>query len=113
MVLMQPEGGQLQADDARGVRVTLDYASRPPRRRHSLWSCGALVVGLMTVGWLYFVQVGHPHLHEGGPVWGAMFENAWWPGTVGLVLAVVGLFQKRRKCTLSIVAIIVIVLAYW
>ena len=48
----------------------------------------------------------------GGPFWEALWDNASWPGGIGFTLAVVGLIQNSRKRILSIVAIIVIVLAY-
>jgi hypothetical protein len=69
-------------------------------------------MALVTVAWLYYVQFERPRYHMGGPFWEALWDNAGWPGGIGLVLAVVGLIQTSRKRVLSIVAIVIIVLAY-
>lgn len=69
-------------------------------------------MALVTVGWLCYVQFQRPRYHQGGPFWEALWDNAMWPGGIGLALAVVGLIQNSRKRVLSIVAIVVIVLAY-
>jgi len=96
----------------REAPVPLDYAPHSLRRRHSFYSCAALVMALVSVAWLCYVQFARPRYHMGGPFWEALWDNAGWPGGIGLALALVGLIQNSRKRILSIVAIGVIVLAY-
>lgn len=66
----------------------------------------------VTVAWLGYVELGRPRYHMGGPFWVTLWSTAYWPGGIGLVLAVIGLTQTSRKRVMSIVATVVIVLAY-
>src|SRR5207249_685114 len=105
----------MQQEAAQSPTVTptpLDYAGHSLRRRHSFYSCASVVMALVTVAWLYYVQFERPRYHQGGPFWEALWDNSIWPGGIGLTLAVVGLIQNSRKRILSIVAIVIIVLAY-
>lgn len=95
--------------------VPLEYAHRslrPPPTRHSFCSISSLVMAVVAVAWQYCVENGHPRYHQGGPVWAAFAENACWPGGIGLVLALFGLVQPGRKRVLSVLAIVVIAVAY-
>jgi len=69
-------------------------------------------MAIVVVAWLYYVEFSRPRWHEGGPFWQALYENAGWPGGIGIVSAIIGLMQKDRRRSLSIVAIAIIVLAY-
>jgi hypothetical protein len=93
-------------------RVILDYARRYLPRRHSFFSCASLGMALLTVVWLSYVQFSRPRYHMGGTFWKALWENSAWPGGIGIALAGLGLIQKDRVRVLSVVAIVVIVLAY-
>ena len=92
--------------------VVLDYAPRSLRPRHSFYSILSLAMAVVVVAWLYYVEFCRPRYHMGGPFWEALWSNAFWPGGIGIGLAVVGLLQAGRKRALSIVAIAIIVLAY-
>ncbi len=94
------------------MAIPLEYAGLSLRRRHSFYSCASLVMAVVTVAWLYYVEFERPLYHMGGPLWEALWENAVWPGGIGVALAAVGLAQRSRKRVLSIVAIAIIVLAY-
>jgi hypothetical protein len=92
--------------------VPLNYAPRSLRLRHSFFSCASMAMAVLTVAWLYYVQYERPRYHMGGPFWKALWDTSWLPGGIGLVLAAVGLIQNSRTRVLSVVAIVVIVLAY-
>jgi hypothetical protein len=71
-----------------------------------------MAMAVLTVAWLYYVQFERPRYHMGGPFWQALWDTSWLPGGIGLLLAAVGLIRNSRKRVLSLVAIVVIVLAY-
>jgi hypothetical protein len=103
---MQQEGSQLQ------TRAALDYAPPALRRRHSFYSILSLALAALTVGWLWYVEFVRPKYHQGGPLWEVLWDWSWLPGTLGFLLAIIGLHQESRKRWLSVVAMVVIVLAY-
>lgn len=92
--------------------ATLDYAGRASKPRHSIFGAAAVAMAGLTVGWLLYVQFARPRFHQGGPIWEALWRWALLPGLIGLVLAVVGVARGGRKRFVSILAIVVIVLAY-
>ena len=92
--------------------IALDYAPPTLRRGHSFYSVLSLVMAGVTVGWLYYVQYVRPRYHQGGPLWEALWQWASLPGSIGVVLAIIGLSQSSRKRILSVVALAIIVLAY-
>ena len=94
------------------VVVALEYAPRSLRPRHSFYSLLSLAMAVLVVVWLWYVAFCRPRYHMGGPLWQALWENADWPGRIGIGAAVLGLLQTGRKRTLSIVAIVIILLAY-
>lgn len=94
------------------MAIPLDYAGPSLRRCHSFYSWASLVMAVVTVAWVYYVQFERPPYHMGGPFWETLWDNALWPGGIGLALAAVGLSQRSRKRVLSIVAIVANALAY-
>jgi hypothetical protein len=91
----------------------LDYATPSPRRRQSTYGWLAITMAVVSIGWLGYVQFARPRYHEGGPLWRALWQSYWLPGGIGLALALAGLVQEGRKRSASILAIILIVLAYF
>ena len=92
--------------------IGLNYAPRAWRSGHSFYSILSLAMAFVVIAWLYFVEFERPRSHQGGPLWEALWENASWPGGIGIGCAVLGLLQTGRKRSLSIVAIVIIVIAY-
>jgi len=71
-----------------------------------------MVMAGLTIVVLVYVRTARPGQHPGGPFWEALWANAMWPGGIGLALAAAGLIEPGRRRTASLIAIVVIVLAY-
>jgi hypothetical protein len=90
---------------------TLEYAPQDARQPHAGFSVLSLAAAVLTIPWLTYVQFVRPKYHQGGPLWQALWEWSVLPGVLGFVLAIAAVLQPGRH-RLSVVAIIVIVLAY-
>jgi hypothetical protein len=69
-------------------------------------------VSVLWLGYVHSCLGTPPHWQLFNPIWVALYDHYECPGEIGIALAVVGLIQNSRKRTLSLIAVIVIVVAY-
>jgi len=108
--LARPAGGE-GLSEAQPRRTSARFFVPRPK------FCGylSLVMAGITVAWLCFLTLTALYDNPwagNSPYWYAMLANCMWPGAIGLALAVAGLFQERRGRKPSVLAILVILLAY-